>query len=545
MKARSFCMLSCLLVGGSVLATEEEVPPVDVLSGATVTIPFPEVRALLEKAERSPKEEAPPPVRSAITRAEYEIDLATGSGTANLTVATFGKGWQKVPIFDANLKVRSVSAEGVAVIAEADRLVLMSQGEGQTEVALSFAVPDDFLEGGAEWRVEFPPSTIASLAWQGVPAGRRLLVSGAAGDVRTGVVMLSSSGGELKMRLVEQGPRRPTLWSTVIETYVARDGAFLEAEARIQLTGSTGTGQSAMLNLPANASSIVATGADLGRVEVSSSEEAKTVALEWQTPGDLERAVAVTYRLPAGTARWEIEAPGVAGAAETTFVTGVTRPYDVRLTAVDSLTPGSTSTAPHWMRSGPSEGILQVYTGERTLGFDVTTIPRAELEGLRIANAEFETRIVADGALVCDGRLELSHRSEDVWSLRLPEGAELLAFKSGTNAQPPLAGTEGRLEVPLGGRDGKTPVGFSYTARNGKFDPVSGSFRIELPELAGFIETLTWKIDLPDGYEATALEGNVELVGEKSKPGCVVVRKRFSRGEVPMLEIFYSKQSKS
>jgi hypothetical protein len=82
-------------------------------------------------------------------------------------------------------------------------------------------------------------------------------------------------------------------------------------------------------------------------------------------------------------------------------------------------------------------------------------------------------------------------------------------------------------------------VRLSYTAKGAVFEPVEGRLALALAETPLFVDELVWNVALPDGYEATAFEGNVEPF--RSAEGAAF-RKRLVRNEAAAVEIYYRKR---
>ena len=57
-----------------------------------------------------------------------------------------------------------------------------------------------------------------------------------------------------------------------------------------------------------------------------------------------------------------------------------------------------------------------------------------------------------------------------------------------------------RSPCPAAGQ--KTRVSCSFTGRTAALDPVEGTLELALPKTPLFIRALTWRIDLPRGYQA-------------------------------------------
>ncbi len=82
----------------------------------------------------------------------------------------------------------------------------------------------------------------------------------------------------------------------------------------------------------------------------------------------------------------------------------------------------------------------------------------------------------------------------------------------------------------------------SYTSRGAKFEPVEGKLALSLPSTTLFVEQLEWRLSLPDNYEATAFEGNVEPgSGDNTS---IVFTKRLVRAETPNLEVYYRRKER-
>ena len=107
---------------------------------------------------------------------------------------------------------------------------------------------------------------------------------------------------------------------------------------------------------------------------------------------------------------------------------------------------------------------------------------------------------------------------------------------------------KGVMEIPLdhlsGRKNTRSKVCFSYTAAKGKLEPVEGQLALELPLTPLFIHEIAWTVEIPDGYEVSAAEGNVELTsgGRSNNPSVAHFTKKLCRNERPQAQIFYRKR---
>lgn len=514
-------------------------PGVSGLRTGTVSLSLEEFRALLEAGEPRPQPE-PPPLAWAILAGTVGIDFGQREAVVRLQVATFAQGWVKVPLLGAGATVLGVESEAGSVTTEQQRLVLVADGKAVQWVTLRLALPAGVVEDGQGWSVDLPAASAWQVTWQGLPESHRLVFDSSGVARSEERAILPSSGGVLKLRLVEDRPAEATRWTLAAESLVVRDGLALEIETRLALTGEGGTGNEVTLGLPLDASRLEASGEDLLPLAAGNLGTGKRLTLRWLTPGLLERTVTLRYRIPIGENRWEIRTPQLSE-GETRSLVAIRKPVGTRLIFPEGVVEASGEEMPSWMRGSGTFGVVR----ERA-DFTVAAepLPRVAVEALRIPNAEFGTELVADGALVCTASLQLLHRTGSVWRFRLPDGAELLSFRVEGKEALPLESGEGWMEVPIPDGRGEQPasIAFSYTGRTQAFDPVEGGLSLRLPEASGFIENLRWEIRLPAGYDVTALEGNLEIAPKQPASGAIGLLKRFSKSDQPSLEIFYRKQ---
>jgi hypothetical protein len=173
--------------------------------------------------------------------------------------------------------------------------------------------------------------------------------------------------------------------------------------------------------------------------------------------------------------------------------------------------------------------------------------PRLETAVAIVTKSEYTTRLVGDGSTLTEASLELEHDDALRWSFTLPEKCDLLKCAVDGKPMRPIARENGIMEIPLEhGGDSKTTarkVTFSYTCAKGKLHAVEGETTLELPLTPLFIQELNWAIEVPEAYEVTGVDGNVEFAASaEAKTNTVRLVKRLCRNERPQAHLFYRKR---
>ena len=137
--------------------------------------------------------------------------------------------------------------------------------------------------------------------------------------------------------------------------------------------------------------------------------------------------------------------------------------------------------------------------------------------------------------------MSLEHRGALGLTLEVPEGMTLLACDVGGQSATPVNLGEGKLELTLPAAGQKTRVSCSFTGRTAALDPVDGTLELALPKTPLFIRALTWRIDLPRGYQAET-HGNLFRAADANEPPSrLTLRKNLCRDERPATAVFYQR----
>jgi hypothetical protein len=520
---------------------------------AQVTIPYQEFRRLLDAATTAGKPEDTPDLPGAVTRAVIKLsfDLAHPSGEAEFDIDSFGHKWGFIPFFGLDFPITNVGSESAVVIPHDGVLCLLTNRPGSTKVTLAFDLPSALVTGRAESvSLRMAPVTSGQLEFGNLPAGKRILVDGTNVDV-TKPLAISAQGGEIRVKCVTDAPDSPTDWSQITQTVATPTLESIQIESHIHLSGATGSGLSAVAELPVAASKLDVIGADLQPAQINASGSGhRKITLTWETSGILDRNIIVRYELlnPEPGRQWQVESPHF----------GKELDPQTSLTVITSL-PGSTiqsdnghsgsdiSQLPYWMQSKLVTPDFYLVRAVTPVTASIRMLPVLKPDNARILRASYQTGLVPDGSLKCEAGFKIEYRNAFSWRFRLPDGSALLDCQVNSNPTSPILKADGELELsipaPANSENVKSlMILISYTARGAKFEPVEGKLALSLPSTTLFVEQLEWRLSLPDNYEATAFEGNVEP--GSSDNTSIVFTKRLVRAETPNLEVYYRRKER-
>ena len=155
------------------------------IDGAQVTIPYLELRALLDAAEKGtkPKPEPKPPVDASLAAARYRLDFsaATPTLTAEFEALTYTEDWHSVALFggDSRLENSAVTDAAASVIWQDTGYALLAKGVGKFSAKLSLTVPavGDW-EKGEGFVLAPARASVGELRVVGLPADRTLRIDG-------------------------------------------------------------------------------------------------------------------------------------------------------------------------------------------------------------------------------------------------------------------------------------------------------------------------------------------------------------------------------
>jgi len=148
------------------------------LANAQVTLPYSELKALLERAE--PVEVVRPPLSSSVNSAHYELDLSgeAVTGSAHFEVETFSAEWQLIPLLSGVARLTAVEPAAAHIVLRDGQYALLQHESGRTSVTLNFVVPwSDSEEKNFRLKLKRIDALVSTLAITKLPEGREVIVS--------------------------------------------------------------------------------------------------------------------------------------------------------------------------------------------------------------------------------------------------------------------------------------------------------------------------------------------------------------------------------
>ena len=363
-------------------------------------------------------------------------------------------------------------------------------------------------------------------------------------------------------------PPVPSVWQMDAQALVRYDEGQLAYKARLRLSTDAGTGTTADLLLPAATNVLSVSGADLDSWRVVKSAGRGT-RRQWKSSGRLRTSCGAKCcsptkfpsQPPRATGIWTLRRSASNGGRLRSALYVLPMIEGVEFVSDEGGTPlpaGDRATTSALAGGRPRGRQLSVVNQDKPAPADnastlvrVRRLPLVRTVRATVEQSRFRTRLVADGALLSEGTVTVRHDGPQTVELTLPKEAQLLSCSvkahdalpvdRGGGPHRPDAARRSRRKTHAG-----RPVLHGPPARPGAG---GGSDRaLALPETNLFVQTLLWELQIPEGYELTALEGNVALAPAVTAPAAngppmIRLRKDLLKGEQPNAELFYQKRA--
>ena len=571
---KATCLLLVWSVGSAWAAapapdgSPEETNPPPVLALAKVTLPYTEMKALLEMADTKARQEqkaaqSKPPVPAMLVSSQYELVLSRSQATleASYHARALSDGWQTLPLLGGDARLEQADLKEATVLWQDPDYCLLTEGKGECEAKLRFA-----LTPPSEWTrdkgLHLRPGTAAlnRLRISGLPARKMVHIRGVApADVTDGVVTYHLPAGctDLVLTLEDDQPPAPPVssrWGIQSEVFVRYHEGRLVYQGRIYAQAEDGSGLTLDLGLPASATAITMNSDDLAQSQLGPRENGRrTLHVQWKTRDVLDRKLEMAYELPQSplSTNWVLYAPQVLGGADARTLFVILPVPGLELAGANLKDSVQSRRLPDWLRERVgSSDFLTTETGT-DYPLQATWLPRVETAQALVSQADYQTQLVADGALLVTASFTIQHQAPLNWRVQLPAVDEILACQVNRKPVQPVRRGQNDIEFPLAApNDQATQVTFSYAARLSALDPVSGRIALELPRTDLFTQLVRWNLAIPDTYETTAIEGNVGIARadlQTPAPGAlpeplIRLKKELVRGEAPAAEIYYQRR---
>ncbi|MGJ8654682.1 MAG: hypothetical protein ACSHX8_15585 [Opitutaceae bacterium] len=528
------------------------------LDKARVTFPYGELVKLQDRVnelERSVVEKpTPPPVPVVVNSAEYDLDLLQPDNpicVARVSISNLSDVWQAVPVLDDLTVVTSIEPVDAKLVVKDGMLCALLKPKSELALELGIMLDEPSASRGTR--------TLATLSTVG--AARSVLkvqhafdpsVLSVEGSVVSNpektVFGLSAAGGLVLVNLSKAEALAPTLWRGNITTLVRSEQGRLLLESRIRLSATdNGRTTKAALQLPPMVDLRSLTSPNMAKpYRIEMSKAGPVISVEWEADEAMHRELTIEYTMPMTIGEEGLDVPRVT----VDSIVDWSSTYWVMDFEGFSISPkGSnwlrTTRFPSWVKA--TSGVRKVYqyvdTNGQGLQIVAKALPRLRTADATITTAVYTTDVVAEGGMLHKAEVDVEHIAATRYLFTLPEQSKLLICQvNGRSAEPILmqSGTLS-LDLPKASKS-KTRVSYVYTTKGYEMDPVEGAAQMELPRTPLFINEVKWMVQLPDVYQATAIEGNVVIAGSGGGNGPVRLSKQICDDEAPYARLYYTRK---
>ncbi|MES2921428.1 MAG: hypothetical protein V4819_07775 [Verrucomicrobiota bacterium] len=523
------------------------------LEQAEVKITYGELKTLITDATRPVATRTPPPPPlSALLSARFRLAMMDGKPVIDATfrTATFSDGLAMIPLVGGAVTVESQKPLDARILIDA-KMLCQAQEKAGTQVLETRLLPAFGTDGAS---LVLPPCP-AAVFETGELGGDRSVVLAIDGKEQVlgsnRLVALPLTGGSLEIRMLggeetreALRPPEPSAWTWQHQVLVLPQDGEIAYRVLGRASAAGGSGVSAVLALPADAREVRVTGDDLAGHKVTrGTDRSLGLQIEWKTRGLLEREVSISYLLPRRPLdrSWKLQAPAGPGEDSTRTRFIILGSPELSYTAEGLTGPFSPKGLPGSLTEELKGEACYLIDAPATAELTVIPLPVVATAEATIIESVWAVKLEPDGAMLVEGAMSLEHRGALGLTLEVPEGMTLLACDVGGQAATPVKLGEGKLELTLPAAGQKTRVSCSFTGRTAALDPVEGTLELALPKTPLFIRALTWRIDLPRGYQAETHGNLIRSADPGDPPSRLTLRKNLCRDERPATAVFYQR----
>jgi len=148
------------------------------LSSAEVTLPYSELKALWQSANREALAKRKPPVEAALLSARYQLVFKgdTAAGIVDYEVENFTDEWTAIPLLGAQTQVDEIEPADVQLVVRDGHYAVITNRPGKQKLRLKFAVKLNRGADGARFALIASPAAINTLSVAGLPEKQTLRV---------------------------------------------------------------------------------------------------------------------------------------------------------------------------------------------------------------------------------------------------------------------------------------------------------------------------------------------------------------------------------
>lgn len=521
------------------------------LDQAEVRLPYGELKSLITDATRPVIKSEPV---SALLSARFRLGMVGKMPVIDSTfrTATFSDGLAMIPLVGGSVTVESQKPQDSRIIIDGKMLCLALEVAGAQ--GLELRLLPSFGGEGARLLVPACPAAIFETGDLGEEQSISLKCDGREQVLGSNqLVPLPLAGGSVEIRMLGSEETRealrppvPSVWTWQNQALVVPgDGEiFYRILARASATG--GSGVSAILALPTDAREVMATGNDLaGQKLVRGADRSLGLQLEWKTRGQVEREIDISYQLPRRPLDriWKLQAPSGPGEDSTRNRFIIVASPELVYAADGLAGPFPPKGLPARFADELNGSSCYQLESATTADLTVEMLPVVATAEATVSEAVWALKLEPDGAMLVEGTMNLEHRGMLPVMLDVPPGMTLLSCDVGGQSVTPVNLGGGKIEVSLPANGQKTRIACSFTGRVAEIDPVEGTLALALPRTPLFIRALTWKIELPHGYQAETHGNLVRSSHPGDPPSRLTLRKNLCRDERPETNVFYQRSN--
>jgi hypothetical protein len=529
---------------------------------ATVTLPYSELLGLLKQANAGQNKdtEVPPkpPVDVVVQSAVYTIDCTDpGAATldASFSVTNLSDEWQAVFLVEATEAIRALDPPDAKLVQMDGGMSLLLEPKASAIIKIGLQAEQAMHSQSGQLIADFyavgAAQSLLKVTHGSDPAA--LIVTGAVGANREKTEFsLPASGGSVQVKLYEPEAIEPTIWSASAKHWIRDLGGVIEVACHLRLNATDGgltSRAKLLLASPASVSAVTNFGAGAGpRDSIEMTGEGPVLHLEWPHDAAMAREVMVKYSVPVALAdgRFTVPLLRVSGAAQMDAACYVSDFDGIEVKPVEGRWLGL-GRLPDWIgQEARAETLNYMTVSDRDrLELSARLLPRLKTAPATVQMAEYFTELVAEGGMLHKAEVTIEHVEAAEYIFKLPDGGKLLSCTLNGRSTEPLLAEDGGLIFNLpkaNGQHSRSVVGYVFTTKGEKMNPVEGKAQLELPRTPLFIHKISWLVQLPEEYQATALEGNV-VIDTGGAPGKTVhLSKQICDDETPFASLYYTRK---
>src|SRR3954468_7091390 len=158
-----------------------EPPLVPDLNEARIVLPYAELKALWQAAQKERPEKRKPPVESALLAARYQLLLKgdQAAGVVEYETESFTDEWTVIPLLGAQTQIDEVEPADVQLIVREGHYALVTNRPGKQKLRIKFAAKLNPTTDGTHFRLVTSPGAVNTLSVGGLPEKQTIRIADA------------------------------------------------------------------------------------------------------------------------------------------------------------------------------------------------------------------------------------------------------------------------------------------------------------------------------------------------------------------------------